>query len=111
MVLVELALPKAEDAIEGPSSTWRYQNDYYNAADNIVCSTGSGSEGEPDPLDPPEDPNEEDWVAWYTEHVRRRAKGGWSHQNDSQAKSAKNLFKRLLFTSKVTVQVCSSFPR
>ena len=43
--------------------------------DDIVCSTGSSAEGEPDPLDPPVDPNKEEWLSRYSEHVRRRAAG------------------------------------
>ena len=41
----------------------------------MFCSTGSSSEGEPDAFDPPADPNEEDWVARYYEHVRSRDAG------------------------------------
>ena len=53
----------------------RYLHYYYYDSDDIVCSTGTSSEREPDPLDPPVGPNEEDWVSRYNEHVRRRAAG------------------------------------
>ena len=66
------AFAAADDARDVPGS---YQ--HCNDNDEIVCSTGTSSESEwePDPLDPPADPNEEDWVSRYNEHVRRRAAG------------------------------------
>ena len=60
------AFSAAEDMVKGPVPAGRYLHYYYNDTDEIVCSTGSSSEGEPDPLDPPADQNaEEDWVARY----------------------------------------------
>jgi hypothetical protein len=53
---------------------WAY---HYNADDYIVCSSGTGTfcEGEEDPLNPPKDMNEDDWVARYHEHRWHRAAG------------------------------------
>jgi hypothetical protein len=63
------AFARAEDATKGPSKgpipPGRYRHYYYNTNDDIVCSTGSSCEGEVDPLDPPADPDEDVWVAWY----------------------------------------------
>ena len=70
------AFAAAEDTVKGPVPAGRYLHYYYYDTDEIVCSTGSYSEGEPNLLDPPANRNEEeDWVARYHEHVRRRAAG------------------------------------
>jgi hypothetical protein len=69
------AFARAEDATKGPLPPRSYRHYHYNAYDDIVCSTGSSSEGEEDPLDPPADVNEEDWVPRYHEQRGRRAAG------------------------------------
>ena len=66
------AFAAVEDTVEGPVPAGRYRYYYYNDTDEIVCSTGSSSEGGPDALDHPVKPNKEDWVARNHEHVRRR---------------------------------------
>ncbi len=68
------AFAKAVDAEKGPVPPERYWHHYYHETDDeIVYSSGFSSEGEPDALDPSPDPNEEDWVSRYHDHVRRRA--------------------------------------
>ncbi len=63
------AFAKAQDATMGPllPARGRYRHYYYNADDDIVCSseTGFSSECGDDPLDPLIDMNEDDWVLRY----------------------------------------------
>ncbi len=60
----------------GPLLPGTYLHYYYNTDDDIVCSSGTGSsECGDDPLDPPIDMNEDDWVLRYHEHRWRRAAG------------------------------------
>jgi hypothetical protein len=71
------AFANAHDATIGPLPPGGYRHYYYNADYDIVCSSGTGTScaGEEDPLNPPIDMNEDDWVARYHEHIWRRAAG------------------------------------
>ncbi len=74
------ASAKAEDAIRGQVSLGRHQHDYFNAAEDIACATGSSSEGEIDVLDPPAGINDVDLIDRYHEHVRLLAAGEVGHK-------------------------------
>ena len=52
------AFAAAEDTVEGPVPAGRYLHYCFYDTDEILCSTGSSSEGEHDPLDPLADQNE-----------------------------------------------------
>ncbi len=69
------AFGRAEDATKGPVPPGGYRHYYYNNKDDLVCSTGSSCEGKEDPLNPPVDVNEDDWVTRYYEHIWCRAAG------------------------------------
>jgi len=71
------AFAKAQDATMGPLLPGRYRHYYCNTDNDIVCSTGTGSSSVcgDDPLDPPIDMNEDDWVLLYYEHRWRRVAG------------------------------------
>ena len=51
------AFAAAEGTVKCPVPAGMYLHYYYNDTDEIVCSTGSSSEGGPDALDPLADPN------------------------------------------------------